>query len=308
MCCDNYFSPELLIKIRGSAGVYWNDLEKEGHMDEILYIDEQIPLMTPQNGYKEFTLNPGRHTFDFSFTIPLGCPSSFESKRGRVRYAVKLVYVNDFLNSEKSVGFTVIKPLNLNSHGVNLAVRFIFIVYEIKTRTFQLPFCDDKEKKMWFGLSNNKLVINAKVPKTGYVPGESIPVEVFINNKSSCDIWELSVKLVLKTLHRTRSHKSIHKEKISLAKVKYSKNQIRKNCSFKELLLIPPTPPSYEDVCYIFNVSYAVVVTATLSGLHSELALKIPVVIGLVPLGVTERRKSEVFRFEDFNMGEFFLE
>lgn len=112
-----------MIRIRGSAGVYWNDLEKEGHVDEILYIDEKIPLINPQDGYKEFSLNPGRHIFDFSFTIPLGCPSSFESKRGRVRYVVKLVYVNNWLNSEKCVAFTVVKPLNLNTHAVNLTVK-----------------------------------------------------------------------------------------------------------------------------------------------------------------------------------------
>ncbi|KAL5273518.1 hypothetical protein ACFFRR_000327 [Megaselia abdita] len=277
---------QLLIKVRGSAGVYWNDLEKEGHMDEILYIDEQIPLLNPDNGYKYIALNPGRSTFDFTFTIPLGCPTSFESKRGRVRYLVKLVFVTNFINSQKCVGFTVIKPLNLNNHGVNLA----------------LPFCDDKEKKMWLGLSNNKIVINAKVPKTGFVPGEGIPIEVFIHNKSSSDIWELSIKLVLRAIHRTRSHKSTHKEKISLAKIKYTKAQIGKKSCFKEMLMIPPTPPSYEDVCYIFDVSYSVDVTAIFSGLHSELVLKVPVVIGSIPLGVTELRKADAFSFENYNM------
>lgn len=102
-------------------GVHWNDFEKDGHADEILYIDEHISLMTAD---KEFVLNPGEHRFAFLFTIPLGCPSSFESKRGRVRYVVKLVYTRDALRTEKSVAFTVIKPLNLNNHGVNLTVSF----------------------------------------------------------------------------------------------------------------------------------------------------------------------------------------
>lgn len=114
-----------MLEIRGSAGVYWNDLEKEGHVDKILYIDEHIPLMNVDSGCNEFPLNPGRHTFNFEFTIPQGCPSSYESKQGRVRYIVKLVYINNLLISEKCVGFTVIKPLNLNNHGANLAVSFL---------------------------------------------------------------------------------------------------------------------------------------------------------------------------------------
>lgn len=170
-----------------------------------------------------------------------------------------------------------------------------------------MPFCDVKEKKMWFGLSNNKIVINAKLLKTGYVPGESIPVKVGIDNKSSSDVWKISIKLVLRARHRTRSHKSTHREKTTLAKVKYKKMEIGKKSLFEETLLIPPTPPSYEDVCYIFDVSYSVDVKVKFSGLHSHLVLKIPLVIGLVPLAVTERQKSDGFRFEDYNMGKFYV-
>uniref|UniRef100_T1GDU1 Arrestin-like N-terminal domain-containing protein n=1 Tax=Megaselia scalaris TaxID=36166 RepID=T1GDU1_MEGSC len=35
----------IAIKIHGTAAVYWSDLEKEGHRDETVYIDEEIPLI-----------------------------------------------------------------------------------------------------------------------------------------------------------------------------------------------------------------------------------------------------------------------
>uniref|UniRef100_T1H0J5 Uncharacterized protein n=1 Tax=Megaselia scalaris TaxID=36166 RepID=T1H0J5_MEGSC len=38
---------------------------------------------------------------------------------------MKLVYVNNYFNIEKSFGFTVIKPLDLNNHGGNLALNIL---------------------------------------------------------------------------------------------------------------------------------------------------------------------------------------
>lgn len=154
---------------------------------------------------------------------------------------------------------------------------------------------------MWFGLSKKIVAVTVTIPKTGYVPGEFIPVEIFINNKSSSDIWELSTKLVLKAIHRTRSPKDTLIKKITLSQVKYSKDRVGKNQEFKDCLKIPPTPPSYEDTCFIFDVSYFVVIKVTLSGHHSKLKVKIPVVIGSVPLGVSESKKSEYFEFENYN-------
>ena len=58
----------------------------------------------------------GNHRIPFAFEIPSECPSSYEDQYGYIRYNCKAIMDRPWkFNHETKAGFTVIKPLDLNS-------------------------------------------------------------------------------------------------------------------------------------------------------------------------------------------------
>lgn len=70
---------------------------------------------------------PGIHTFNFACSIPPFAPSSFEGTYGHIRYVAKVILDRPWkFDQTYSVGFTVLKTLDLNYDSPLLRVRYIF--------------------------------------------------------------------------------------------------------------------------------------------------------------------------------------
>lgn len=128
--------------------------------------------------------------------------------------------------------------------------------------------------------------MSASIPKTGYIPGENISVEISLRNHSSNQIKEVVVSLLLKTIYKTRTSVSTETETKYLSSVKIPKEEIKAEESYLNTsLTIPSVLPSSQDLCEILKVSYVVHIAARLSGLHINPQIALPCVIGTIPLG-----------------------
>lgn len=173
----------------------------------------------------------------------------------------------------------------------------------------QRPLIQEKSKTLWSCFSNDQITVEARIPKCGFVPGETIPVHLEINNLTSSVIEEITLKLVVKVLHKIRALKSSKKDKATLTKTRISKEIINsKNFAVSGDLTIPPTLPSSENICELIDIYYNIEVHVGISGVHTELKANLPVVIGIIPLGVAINSASGGnFDLHSFDMGLYFL-
>ncbi|KAL5273514.1 hypothetical protein ACFFRR_000323 [Megaselia abdita] len=275
---------KLKLQIYGCAHVSWEDSSKDSYSDSIVYMDSETILMEPNVNETELTIGAGRHTFDFQFDIPENCPSSYEGWHGHIRYLVRIIFVRPIINQTKAVHFTVMNPLNLNNSDINLS----------------LPVKDEVKKSLWF---SKPIFMSTFIPKTGFVPGERIPVEIDVMNTSSTHIKELVVSLVLTAIHQTRTSISTETDSKILTSVVIPQQEFKsKESTYKTFLEIPPTLPSSQNLCEILTVKYFVHVTAKLKGMHLNAHVVLPCVIGSIPLGAVSRDGIHSNRFEDYEI------
>lgn len=154
-----------------------------------------------------------------------------------------------------------------------------------------MPCKEEAVKNIFKLFKSRKLQVVVSVPKTGYVPGESIPVLISIQNDSAAKIKEISIKLALKVHCKLRYSKRSTEEKISLTKVK-SINKKESSFDVHEIINIPATPPTLTDLCKIIHLNYSIRVEVKLAGAHTNQEIKIPIVIGVIPLGVDPMEDS----------------
>lgn len=72
---------------------------------------------------QNFTIQTGKHTYNFACKLPENCPTSFEGLHGCVRYIVKVTLLIPWkFNQTYTRGFTVLKMLDLNYESPQLKV------------------------------------------------------------------------------------------------------------------------------------------------------------------------------------------
>lgn len=152
-------------------------------------------------------------------------------------------------------------------------------------------------------LFSKPIFISASLSKTGFVPGERIPVEIAVMNTSSTKIKELVVSLNLVATYSTRTSISQENDHRALATVIIPNEEMKsKESRLSTYLEIPPTLPTSQNLCEILKVKYTVRVTARLGGLHLNPQVSLPCVIGSIPLGAISRRGIHSNRFEDYEI------
>lgn len=150
-------------------------------------------------------MEAGSYDHDFECQLPDGLPTSFEGQFGSIRYRVRVVLdIVLWPNIEFKEGFTVIKPFDLNSDD-ELRVRTAYPFTLIEARNFipsnrlQLPVTKDIDEtfsplyllRCW---QSEPMNVAARIPIGGYTPGQSIDVQVDVDNKSDRQA-DFSVKL-----------------------------------------------------------------------------------------------------------------
>jgi len=89
------------------------------------YIASTTYLVGSDDGHL-VSMDAGSHVYTFACPIPINCPSSFEGTFGHIRYLAKVTSMKPgSSNKTHTVGFTVLKLLDLNQENKLLKVIYL---------------------------------------------------------------------------------------------------------------------------------------------------------------------------------------
>ncbi|XP_076244815.1 arrestin domain-containing protein 17 isoform X2 [Calliopsis andreniformis] len=234
------------------------------------YFETKYYLVGSASG-GEIEIQSGEHKFPFQCVLPTNIPSSFESDFGYVRYIVKATLDRPWkFDQEVKSPFTVILPLDLNQEP-----RASENVQEEMSKTFCCLCC-----------GTSPLTVNYSLPVRGYVPGQSMPIKVNVENTSGVTVD--TVKLILckiVTFRATTPSSDTKTEEIIVAEVGKGPVGGNETTEYEQKLDVPPLPPSNLTGCSIIDLEYNLKVVACVSGwYYRNLSKNTLVFVGTIPL------------------------
>lgn len=131
------------------------------------------------------------------------------------------------------------------------------------------------------------LYMITSIPQSGYVPGQSIVIDLELSNQSNVEVGE--TRFILRQVIQYHSQTPSTKTKIEQEDIvkKYAGGADKfVNLRFQQTLVIPPTPPTNISICKVIHITYEVIVEAKTNGLHNSVVIKFPITIGTTPLNV----------------------
>ncbi|CAB05786.2 Arrestin C-terminal-like domain-containing protein [Caenorhabditis elegans] len=192
---EKYKARAVNIKILGLAHTSWTDYDSVRRVDNdgnvrydsesvhyssnVHYLDQALLLWACKDGSNE--LSAGDYVWPFSYTLPLNVPPSFEGKYGYLRYSVTAEVDRPWrLDKAKRRCITVSPLIDLNAIPLALT-----------------PIDDEESENLgccFFRKGYLELRVN--IPKTGFVPGETVPMNIHILNHSSVPVTEVKAKII----------------------------------------------------------------------------------------------------------------
>ncbi|XP_014254041.1 arrestin domain-containing protein 3-like [Cimex lectularius] len=270
----------LKVKITGEAKVSWvgtesyrkddgqtEDRSVSYHAEEE-YFSNKYYLLGGASG--EIEIPAGENVYPFNTTLPPQLPTSFDGERGHVRYTVVATidrpWKSDF---EAKSHFTVITPVDLN---------YIAIAKEQVKQEISKYFCCCCCK-------SGPLTLVVCLPHKGYVPGQTVPVTVEVDNASNVQVDKMECK-IFKTIKWTAR---IPRQDTKLDVVDLIKLQVEGvagggSKTTTHNLALPEMPYVNVDACSIIDITFALKVKAVVGGCHKNLELEVPLVLGTVPI------------------------
>ncbi|XP_075210392.1 arrestin domain-containing protein 3-like [Lycorma delicatula] len=270
----------LSIKFEGKAEVQWTVQEDvrqndgQNRSENTTYTGSEEYYSFKYNlvggGNSEIELPAGTHTYNFTASLPPTLPSSFEGEHGKVRYTATATLDRPWkFDQHTTAVFNVVSPIDLN--------------YNLKAKE---PVKQELEKSFcccWCKSGPLQLVI--AMPYAGFVPGQSIPLTIEVDNASNVEVSNVIVELNKILKWKAREPKTLEKmESVELSKLTLEGVEANGSKSWTQMLPIPNMPPLNLDQCTIINCNFILKVTAAVGGCHSNLSGEVPVFIGTVPI------------------------
>lgn len=232
------------------------------------YIDFRMRLLG-EPGHGTTILSPGIHSFPFKLGLPMGLPSTFLGTHGWVQYYCKaaLREPNGLTHKNQQV-FIVMNPIDLNLEPPVLAQEFECSV----------------EHRVGVGcVGNGAVICRVVLPRGAYVPGESIEINATLYNDSRTTI-KCTRAALTETIQYSAHGKVCAKEVRSLAECVHGKLRPgQKDVWRRELLYIPPLPPTNLRGCHLISVQYSVFFIIEPKSLEKEVKLQLPIILGTYP-------------------------
>uniref|UniRef100_A0A914P6Z7 Arrestin C-terminal-like domain-containing protein n=1 Tax=Panagrolaimus davidi TaxID=227884 RepID=A0A914P6Z7_9BILA len=182
------------IRVSGIAKTYWNeyytyfDCNNQARTDtipygaEVVYINAYRILWSSQDGTNR--LPPGKYQFPFIFDIPLNAPPcigggyEYGSMTYRVRTNIDIPWATD---EERFCSFAVYPLVDLNLNP-QLAQTAFTIGTEVESKCCSC--------------SSYPCNVEVSIPKSGYIPGETIQLNIKIVNTTSWKIAKIEYGIV----------------------------------------------------------------------------------------------------------------
>uniref|UniRef100_A0AAG5D3E3 Arrestin C-terminal-like domain-containing protein n=1 Tax=Anopheles atroparvus TaxID=41427 RepID=A0AAG5D3E3_ANOAO len=214
----------------------------------------------------------GVHRYPFSCVIPSTAPSSKEGKYGHIRYVVKVS-----LERPWKYDHVFQMPFLVKSHSDLSAAQDRML----------LPTRAEMVQSFYFGLTD-PLLVTASTPRTGYAPGEVIEVAIHVNNQSSVDVRDITIKFQrIDTFISQVPVVQQHFEHTVMEERTIGKVARRNDAVFEENILIGSTVPSDDERCKIIQTRYEVEILVRPVRSRKKMVLRLPLVVGSVGLPAT---------------------
>ncbi|XP_052858869.1 arrestin domain-containing protein 2 [Drosophila gunungcola] len=265
------------LKLKGYAETHWtesktdsnNKSTSESYNGFEKYLSSKVYLLGSETS-TEMALEPGTRAYNFACQIPINCPSSFEGTHGRICYSVNVNIIQPWkYDSLFSRAFTVIQVMDINTYqGVSQV--------PVQART-------EKTFGVW-PFRSDPLTLELNLPQTGFVPGQTVPVNVLVGNESKIRVYEVKVALAMMITYYSDLSSGVNSERKSVAKLKADGVMRNSRKMYDFQLPIPSTPPSCFHLCRIIKIGYQIEVVAKVKGMHVNGTLVLPVTICGVPI------------------------
>ncbi|BES94350.1 Arrestin (or S-antigen), N-terminal domain [Nesidiocoris tenuis] len=270
----------LKVKFLGQAKVSWQETESERQNDgqtrnetvmysaEEEYFSNSYYLLGSANGDIEIPI--GEHVYPFTTTLPPRLPSSFNGEHGHVKYTVTATVDRSWKSDYEAVGiFTVVTPVDLN---------FIAVAKEPVKKDASKTFC------CWC-CQSGPLSLVVCMPYTGIVPGQTFPVTIEVDNASDVNVESVDCKLKkeIEWIVRMPRYKT-KEDSVDIVKVSCEGVEPTKSRTWTQSVSVPQMPHVDLEACSIINVKFLLKVSAAVGGMHKNLAVDIPLILGTVPI------------------------
>ncbi|KAI5698365.1 hypothetical protein M8J76_014715 [Diaphorina citri] len=221
-------------------------------------------------GGAEMEIPQGSHVYPFSYTLPPTIPSSFDGEHGRVRYKVTARLDRPWkFDKTAEAMFSVVTPYDLNTD-----MRAKEPINQNVSKTFRF---------LW--RQSGPLTLSVSAPFSGFVPGQTIPISIDVENGSNIAVDDVVIKLTkYMTWKVTEPDSSEKNDKSDLVSEQLGGVVINSDEHWNHQLVVPVFPYVNLNNCHIILQEFKLSVTAKVSGVHKDLVVKVPIVMGSIPI------------------------
>ena len=236
--------------------------------DEVV-IDQSYDLTSPLP-----IETPGKTEFPFRMILPHGLPCSFSSYYAKINYVLEArVAVGPKTEIEK-IGIVVVSLYDLNAPSVASRV--------------MTPVSKFNQKEFGVFESAGMLNVEYYIPKSGFVPGEVIPISGRIDNQSSKSLKCIEIRIVQRTDYRVPGVVEGELEFKTFGKVRKKGVPPFTSIAWNRTpFYVPTLPPSEMEHTNLVKIKYSLVIAVIPSGMALTLSTWIDIIIGHVPLRAT---------------------
>lgn len=205
-------------------------------------------------------LDPGSHSYEFTYTLNPNLPSTFKGSYGSIKYKMDFIVEKVWNFDDKySIPIVIVKsrPLSPTFGGRPLTQQL--------TRNIGV-----------FGGGPISLV--AELPRSSAVRGNKLTLRVCVDNRSNTHVEKLkfSIKQTVSYFSQQPLPSIRKDEVIKIFKKETGGIQKKSDRTFEHELQLPPCQPSDKDCSKIIAIGYEVQVDAVLSGFYKKLTISLP--------------------------------
>ncbi|XP_057373564.1 arrestin domain-containing protein 17-like [Daphnia carinata] len=248
------------IEVEGRAKVAWNKNDVS-YCAQSSYLNLKILLTHDSSPIAVFT---NRVKFPFKFALPPDIPSSYEDKSGNIRYSLKAV-----LKRRSLFKFDYVSRMYFTVNA---------IVDLSKDETSSFPLRESMSKPR-SGLK--RIMADAWLDKTGYIPGEEIQFNATIDNYSGKSVRGTTVQLIQYTTFTDGKHENKAKKVLWEKKGRsICDNEVQVWESFP--IIVPHVPSSGMPYCDLIYTSYVIKLIVDPGFFDRNLTIRLNITIGNV--------------------------
>jgi sporulation-control protein spo0M len=255
----------IVVKLYGRADVQWTEGSGDNsttYSNNVTYIKQRYILWSKENS-PVGELPMGEHTFPFQYQLPQNIPPSFEGIVGRVRYEIraKVVRIGLLKANHRASTFLAVRE-----HA------------ELMRLCVEPQMCDKSSRVSCLCFNFGSINMTCNVPRTGFSPGDAIPLSAHIENLTTKIIY---IQALLKRydIYIARGgNKNRPRKQYRL--VNSPSIQAGEITSFDthQSLKIPEEVPATLKSCSCISVEYALVIRAVIP-MAPNVKVKIPIVV-----------------------------